>query len=426
MRIVELLVENVKRISAVLIRPEGDVITIGGENGAGKTSVMDAIAYAIGGKSLVPAEPIRRGEIRAEVHVDLGDITVNRVFSRTGSHLTVKNAEGVPVTSPQTLLDNLAGKLTFDPLEFARMAPAKQAAVLKELVGLDFATLDRDRAVLYEERRVINRDVKASEAQMEGLARYPMAPKEEISTASLLDKVREARIHNETNTAKRVELADATRTSDNLCDRANDTQRHIEALEKEHAQFTERLRKALRTSHALSKAAEELKDVDEDAIHTQIAAAGETNKQVQANQQRAEAVVAFQAQHKESEALSKKITGIDREKEKALAEAPFPIEGLAFDIDGVRYQETLFAECSEAERIRVSAAIGLAMHPKLRVLFIRAGEKLDKTNRAELASWAAENDVQLWIEDCRAQETGEATVIIEDGTVKGQEPGSED
>jgi hypothetical protein len=120
--------------------------------------VLDAIAMAFGGRDQIPAEPIRRGVDRAEVVVDLGEILVRRTFTAVGGgQLVVSNREGARFQSPQSMLDALVGRLSFDPLAFAREKPARQAEILRELVGLDLAPLDARRAVVYAERTAVNK-----------------------------------------------------------------------------------------------------------------------------------------------------------------------------------------------------------------------------------------------------------------------------
>ena len=43
MKILELRAENIKKLVAVEIKPDGNIVEITGKNGAGKTSVLDSI-----------------------------------------------------------------------------------------------------------------------------------------------------------------------------------------------------------------------------------------------------------------------------------------------------------------------------------------------------------------------------------------------
>jgi len=132
MIITRLQVENVKRIKAIDITPEGELIIVGGNNAQGKTSLMDSISYAIGGKKLIPSKPIRDGQKKASIKVDLGDLKIERKFwinAKDGSlESTVivkeKGKEG-NISRPQEILDKLFSSLSFDPLAFSRMTNAK-------------------------------------------------------------------------------------------------------------------------------------------------------------------------------------------------------------------------------------------------------------------------------------------------------------
>src|SRR5690349_13433893 len=123
MKIVRLAAENFKRLRAVEITPEGNIIEIRGPNAAGKSSVLDAIWCALGGASVLPAKPIRRGAETARIELDIGDYIVTRRFTPAGSRLIVEAKSGARLREPQRILDELIGAISFDPLAFARMEP---------------------------------------------------------------------------------------------------------------------------------------------------------------------------------------------------------------------------------------------------------------------------------------------------------------
>ena len=138
-KIISLEAENVMRLRAVRLEPNGQSVVLGGANGAGKSSVLAAIEMAFGGKRHVPGEALRQGEKRGRVIVETDDFIVTRTFSKKGTDVVVKAKamDGAPLPAPQTLLDKLFGALTFDPFEFERMEARRQVELLKDLAGLE-------------------------------------------------------------------------------------------------------------------------------------------------------------------------------------------------------------------------------------------------------------------------------------------------
>src|SRR5688572_11238296 len=192
MKIINLKAENIKKLVAVDITPTGSVVKITGRNGQGKTSVLDAVWWALGGTDNIQAQPIRQGEKKARVELDLGDMIVTRTFTESGTSLTITNKEGLKFPSPQTTLDNLLGRLTFDPLEFMSMDPKKQLETLQQLTGVDLSDLDKKRQDLFDQRTTINRDAKSLKSRFDAVVVPPGAPDQETSSSELVSKINEA------------------------------------------------------------------------------------------------------------------------------------------------------------------------------------------------------------------------------------------
>ena len=156
--------------------PSG-LVLIGGENGAGKTSVLDSIMWALaGGKSIQPV-PIRDGETTAEIRLDLGDLIVVRRFTASGSTVKVSTKDGATYSSPQQILDAMVAKLAFDPLAFTKLKPEEQGRALAELVGLETVEIDSEIERLYKERTEANRDVQRLAATIS--SRWKVDPESE-------------------------------------------------------------------------------------------------------------------------------------------------------------------------------------------------------------------------------------------------------
>lgn len=395
MQIVALEAENVKHLQAVCIKPDGSLIVIGGDNAQGKTCVLDCIEYALNGAGAIPSKPIRTGQKKARIVLDMGDIIVTRTFTANGTNLVVKNKDGATFASPQAMLDKLVGALTFDPLEFSKMDAKRQAEVLKQLVGLNFDEVNARYKHLFSERTGVNRRGKDTKARLDSVAKHDGVPDEEVSIQGLGAKYAEAIEHNQRITLDR----------DALSSEVTELQR----LEK----LVAALKKSVKQKQ---KALGGVEEVDAEAIHAQMSDAESINLKVRENKTYDAINLELTELREQSGSLSTKMAKIEGDKVDALAKAKFPIKGLGVDDDGVTFEDIPFVQCSAAQRIRVSVAIGLAMNPKLRVLLIREGSLLDTKNLAMVAKMAEDADAQIWLE--RVSKGKECQVIIENGEVK--------
>src|SRR5690242_18915275 len=202
MKIVSLQAENVKRLIAVEIRPDGNLVEITGKNGQGKTSVLDSIWWALTGTTHIQAAPIRKGADKARIVLDLGEIIVTRTFSRKESggattSIVVENAEGARFPSPQRMLDALLGELTFDPLAFARMKPKEQFEQLRRFVpGVDFVAIENANRGDFERRTELNRFAKQELAAAQAIVVVPGTPEELVDESALVTELERAGEHN--------------------------------------------------------------------------------------------------------------------------------------------------------------------------------------------------------------------------------------
>ena len=396
MKIVRLTAENVKRLKAVEITPDGNVQVITGRNAQGKTSVLDAIWLALGGGAAgrETTRPIRDGEDKASVTLDLGDLVVVRTWAGDKTTLTVKSADGAKYGSPQGVLDALVGRLSFDPLEFTRLAPREQVAALLDLVDLDvdLEDLARRRQVAYDTRAEIGRQGKAIG---EIPAAIPGAPSAEVSASDLIAEIRdaEALALRQADEVAAAEIADAK----------------VEEIRAELANWEA----TLKSRNAKVRTHAPVPDIA--AMEASLRAVEQTNRDVRHNATVAQAKARKAALTADYQAQTATIETIDATKAAALAGAKFPVDGLGFDDSGVTYQGVPFSQASSAEQIRVSLAMAMSLNPKLRVIRILDGSLLDADNLALIGEMAKDQDYQVWIE--RVGDTSSVGVVIEDGAV---------
>lgn len=423
MRIVQLTSENIKRIRAITITPNGNTVIIGGDNGQGKTSAIDSIAMALGGGKLIPSTPIRRGQKHARIEVDLGELIVERRFTSKGSTLTVMPKDGRdPFKSPQGVLDKLVGKLSFDPLEFVTMKPDAQLKTLKDLVGLDLSDLDAKRKALYDERYLVNVEAKQLEGQVEGLHEHKGIPDEPVSVEVLLADIDAAETHNAQQTSLQRLVEDQVTEGERNREAVVRCEEEIERLRQramelkaEQVKFRERADVSATLVAELQGKVEAFKPKDTETLKEQIRTAGELNRKIQENESRKTLTSLMRKKNAESLNLTNKIEDVDGEREQRLAETEFPVKGLSFSEIGVMLNGLPFEQASSAEQLKVSIAMGIAMNPKLKVLLIRDGSLLDENSLATVAKMAADNGAQIWLEVVGNRE--DCSVVIEDGMV---------
>ena len=401
--IIELWSSNFKRLKVVRIHADGKSVVIGGANGEGKTSTLDVIWAALGGGKDLPARPIRDGEDSAVVGLNLGDLVVERHFTKRGSRLELRTKEGAVIKSPQAVLDRMVGSLTFDPLTFMRANPKKQAATLQKLAGLDLDLLDEDLTANFDQRTAANRELLRATNRLKEIGPETDAPAEELSISDLLRK-RDAMAASNTKreTAQRF-LVECKRV-------------HSEALDSQRAADQEVDASHHSVSRALQSLEAEGKAQDIGPVEAQLASAEALNAAVRHNKQYRKASDDMRECVLASDGLTKKIESLRKERQKAIEGAAYPIEGLLVGSDGVTFEGIPIEQASSAEQIRVSAAIGIALNPELRVLLIRDGSLLDEESLTTLLEQAKTSDAQLWIE--RVGDGDEVTVVIEDGEVR--------
>ena len=401
MKIVQLKAENVKRLKAIEITPKGDMVVIGGKNTAGKSSVLDSIYMALSGKKAQGKLPVRIGEEKATIECDLGTLSVKRTITPTGGgSLKVTDENGLVYQSPQSILDALASKLTFDPLAFTTESSSRQRDILKGLVGLDFTELDRSRKTKYEERTTVNRVLAQRKGELNGLTYNIDVPEEEPLT-ELYDELKMAEVFNDN---QRELMADKNSIRHQISV-ANET---IADMEQKRKELEIRFNKI-----------DEIKPIIDLSSFNERIRTSQTNKRLlieNENYDNKKALI-YKDDIK-SVHLSNEIDNIDKKKSQMMSDAEMPIAGLSFDADGISYNEIPFDQCSSAEQLRVSIAMGIALNPKLNVLLIKNGSLLDDDNFALISDMASENDIQVWIE--RVGEDEKCSIIIEDGQVRGQ------
>ena len=433
MKIIELRAENVKRLKAVEIRPSGALVEISGRNGQGKSSVLDAIWWALAGAGTVQRVPSRKGASEALIRLDLGEIKVTRTFKpKAGAEgeitttLAVENADGARYGSPQKMLDAMLGQLAFDPLAFSRKDARAQFDTLRAFVpGVDFAAIDRANKADFEARTAANRKVRDLTARFKAVQIPEGAPVARVNTDDLVADLENAGAHNsgvELRKARREQaVADVERQQEIAGSyRTNAAELRRQAdKEDRKAEEHEASVAALRAKIATAAALPDL--IDTSDIRQKISAAQAENDafdaKARAEAERAQIAQDGKAAEAEAARLTAAIETRNAEKAAAIAAAEMPVAGITFGDGEILLNDIPFEQASDAERLRTSIAIAMAANPKLRVIRVRDGSLLDGDAMRVLGEMAEAGDYQVWIET--VGDEGKVGIVLEDGMVRG-------
>lgn len=429
MKIITLTAENIKKLTAVEITPDGNLVQISGKNGQGKSSVLDAIWWALAGKDAIQSAPIRRGETEAFIRLDLGEIKVLRKFKQREDRsyttsIIVENAEGARFPSPQQMIDSLLGEISFDPLAFSRMRPKDQFDLLKRFVpGIDFEAAEAADKVDYAARTDINRRAKQARTLAEQIQLPGDLPSEPVNESSLVDELENIGQYNveiEQRKARRdgaVVRAQGWESAAEQC-RSRGKEMRAEA-DRIDAEATELEGKAsdIRNKLAAAEPLPESKSATD--VRVRLDEARRFNSLIEMRETRDRHNAEAERLEPEAKTLTERLKAREREKREAVAAAKLPVNGIAFGDDEILMDGVPFDQASDADKLRASVAIAMASNPKLHVLRIRDGSLLDEESLKALAEMADREDYQIWIE--RVSDTGAVGFVLEDGHLKGQE-----
>lgn len=424
--ITKLIVENFKRIRVAEIEPHGALVNIGGNNAQGKSSALDAIMAALCGAKAVPAKPIHEGEKSARVTVEIGDegkveIVVTLTVTDAGPKLKVARADGGVISKPQSYLDALTGGgFSFDPLEFARAKPADQRETLMRLAGLDFDAIDGRRKAAFDDRTLVNRQLKEVAAQLKASTFDASAPASEVSVAEISAELEQAQAAETEFTRKEAQAKATKQRIDNGKAMIADINEQIVALEKKREEATRLLVDLEQQLEREIEDAQSVEEYDLDEIRARLADVERVNAAVRANAEHKKLKQRVKGLEAEAESLTKAIEKCDEEKRAALGAADLPVDGLGIDDEGVTFNGLPLAQASQAERIRVSTAMALAMRPRLRVVFIRDGSLLDSQARQQVREMAEKAGAQVWMETVGV--SNDTEIVFEDGTAEARVP----
>lgn len=402
-KINSLELENVKRIKAVKLEPSQNGLTvIGGKNGQGKTSVLDAIAWALGGNKFRPSEPAREGSV---IPPSLKIVMSNGlVVERKGKNSDLKVIDPEGRKSGQQLLDEFISALALDLPKFMNASSKEKADTLLRIIGVGdkLYELERSETELYNRRHAIGQiaDQKAKFAKE--MPSYPDAPSTPVSASELIKKQQDILARNGENQRKRKHLAE-------IEEHANALSAEIDKLQKE-------LTATLADLETARKSALFLNDESTAEIEKSIAEIEQINIKVRANLDREKAEEDAKAYTAEYDTLTAQIEDVRKNKYDLLHSAELPLEGLSVEDGELTYKGYKWDNMSGSEQLKVSTAIVRKLNPECGFVLLDKLEQMDADSLNEFGAWLESEGLQAIA--TRVSTGGECSVIIEDGYVK--------
>lgn len=411
--IISLEVENFKRIKAFKIEPGGNHVKIGGRNNQGKSTALDSVQAAFGGKKAWPKDAVHHGADEARILLKTDKWIISVVGDNSTRKLKITDHDGSKLAemSSQSMLDDVYETLTSDPTDFMRKPAPEQVAILRKLIGLDLEKEKAARKKAYDERTIVGRDVKRLEGALAEMPKAPDdTPDEEISADEVRHDLEVAMGHRSAKSAKESDISNLRAEAVLTTEKIGDLQSQLAAAKKALEEINER-------GVAWAKELAAMPKPDVDKAQEKLGSMETTNTAVRQKQARATTLAELTGYREQQDALTERLEEIDQLMSDATNSAVYPIDGLRAEDDGVIFNDVPLKQASDSEQIRVSAAICLALKPEVRILLVRMGSLLDEDSERELLCVADEADAQVMQEVVSKDGEG-CTVFIENGQNK--------
>ena len=405
-KITNLELENIKRIKAVQLAPsESGLTVIGGNNGQGKTSVLDAIAWALGGDKFKPSQPQRDGSvIPPHLRVTLSN---GLIVERRGDKSALKITDPNGGKGGQQLLNEFISQLALDLPKFMQATSKEKAQTLLRIIGVGdkLTALEQQEQNTYNQRRAVGQVADQKQKYADGLPDYPDAPSEEISISELIRQQQDILARNGEN--------QRLRQNRDICEQ--------ELLRAQQAfdRASEALAKAQQDAETARRSAEDIQDESTAEIEENIRNIDLLNAKVRANRERDRAVAQAQESREQYGELTAKIEDIRAQKTALLSGADLPLPGLSVEDGELTYNGAKWDCMSGAEQLRVSTAIVRRLNPECGFVLMDKLEQMDEQTLNEFGAWLEQEGLQVIA--TRVSTGGECSVIIEDGYAKPTE-----
>ncbi len=420
-KINKLEIENVKRIKAVKIEPTANGLTIvGGNNNQGKTSVLDSIAWALGGEKYRPSQAQREGSaIPPTLHIVMSN---GLVVERKGKNSSLKVTDPTGNKAGQQLLNEFVEQLALDLPKFMESSGKEKAQTLLKIIGVgdQLEVLDRKEKELYNNRLSIGQIADRKKKFADEQPYYPEAPKELISPSELIRQQQDILARNGENQKKRDRLNEITMNKHRVFDDIGRLDEQIATLQKQKEQLTEEYNQAVRDEETARKTVLELQDESTAELEASLADIEEINRKVRANMDKDKAEDEALDYENQYNALTAEIDKTRKAKTELLQSAELPLPELSVKDGELIYKGQQWDNMSGSDRLKVSTAIVRKLNPKCGFVLLDKLEQMDLNTLQEFGQWLEQEGLQAIA--TRVSTGGECSIIIEDGYVKEPDP----
>ncbi|NQK92940.1 AAA family ATPase [Streptococcus suis] len=400
-------IENVKRIKAVKIEPSATGLTIvGGNNNQGKTSVLDAIAWALGGNKYKPSQAQREG---SQVPPTLKIVMSNGlIVERKGKNASLKVIDPNGQKGGQQLLDSFVEELAINLPKFMDSTPKEKAETLLQIIGVgdQLAELELKEKELYNNRHAIGVIADQKEKFAKEQEFYPDAPKELVSIAELIQQQQAILAKNGENARKRQNV-------DTIQMQYSNAEATVSRLQAELAKAIDERDKFKQDLAIAQKDAIELHDESTAEIEANIQQIYDINRKVRANLDKEKAEEDAKEIRQQYNALSVEIEDVRKQKRDLLTNADLPLEGLSVEDGELLYLGQRWDNMSGSQQLQVATAIVRKLKPECGFVLIDKLEQMDQVTLKEFGEWLKREGLQAIA--TRVSTGDECSIIIDDG-----------
>ncbi len=401
-------IENTKRIKAVkmICTPDG-LTVIGGRNGQGKTTVLDAIVYALGGEKYKPSQIKREGsQCNPEIKLTLSN---GIVVERKGTNSTLKVTDPAGNKAGQALLNEFIPVFALDLPKFMNSTDKEKAQTLLQIIGVgqQLAELEAEEKRLYNERHTQGQIADQKKKYADEMRDFPDVEQEAPVTATeLIHRQQAILARNGENQMKRNRVAQ-------LQTEVTAINAKVQSLAEQLAQAQVEQTRILNDFSTAQKTAEQLTDESTAAIEADLAAIDELNTKIRANLDKAHAQEEAAKYSAQYDTLTNRIDEARAKKMALLNGANLPLPNLSIEDGELVYNGQRWDCMSGSEQLRVATAIVRRLNPECGFVLVDKLEQMDMQTLQEFGAWVESEGLQVIA--TRVSTGGECSVIIEDG-----------